>query len=549
MTWAQLKSGEITYRLNGSQSESPVWYQTLETDTVPQLFQGGTVYYYGGEYSNGKPVIELNSFAYDVKTNSNENEATVLYTLNSLAKSAKIDFYAGETKVYTEELAGDNLTQGQHSVTVANEKLGAAGTDITYKITVESMGVLTPSPVGESKKFWSPYGMAINNLPETKSFGTALVGESSSHPNNTGYESDEREGNQGIYAFTPQLESILAADGKAGFNGGMTFTADRAVKTIRISDDGRLFIGNQSGTTNSPIYEGKLDDLNAAWTPVFTGGTLDEESGITYIGEEMQTAMMSSFDVEGKGEDLKIYTLEGDRTGYTQFLLDHYYSHIFALGTKTEWNTLPTSDYAPLTENHWTIAPNPVNVLRDRNGGLWYIQYRANPTAEVPALKHYNAEGKEDYSNINRAQPGGGMAINSDGTMVAFPTANSTVTIYRVNYAPNEIGLITMSGLITFGTIDGSQLTALAFDYANNLWVASNGTETLTRYVVPNILPENTTVTPSNSEANFKVGETKTGIEKIETEQTGDIYTIGGVKVEKAVKGVNIINGRKVMVK
>ena len=549
MTWDQLKSGEITYKLNGSQSESPVWYQTLGTDTIPQLFQGGIVYYYGGEYSNVKPVIELNSFAYDVKTNSNENEATVLYTLNSLAKSAKIDFYAGETKVYTEELAGDNLTQGQHSVTVANEKLGAAGTEITYKITVESMGVLTPSPVGESKKFWSPYGMAINNLPETKSFGMALVGESSAHPNNSGYESDEREGNQGIYAFTPQLESILAADGKAGFNGGMTFTADRAVKTIRISDDGRLFIGNQSGTTNSPIYEGKLDDLNAAWTPVFTGGTLDEESGITYIGEEMQTAMMSSFDVEGKGEDLKIYTLEGDRTGYTQFLLDHYYSHIFALGTKTEWNTLPTSDYAPLTENHWTIAPNPVNVLRDRNGGLWYIQYRANPTAEVPALKHYNAEGKEDYSNINRAQPGGGMAINSDGTMVAFPTANSTVTIYRVNYAPNEIGLITMSGLITFGTIDGSQLTALAFDYANNLWVASNGTETLTRYVVPNILPENTTVTPSNSDANFKVGETKDGVEKIETEQTGDIYTIGGVKVEKAVKGVNIINGRKVMVK
>ena len=45
------------------------------------------------------------------------------------------------------------------------------------------------------------------------------------------------------------------------------------------------------------------------------------------------------------------------------------------------------------------------------------------------------------------------------------------------------------------------------------------------------------------------MGETKDGVEKIETEQTGDIYTIGGVKVEKAVKGVNIINGRKVMVK
>ena len=551
LTDDMLRSGTFTYNtLNGGSSENPIWFQKLGTDTIPRLFTGDIVYKYAGEFMNEKPVIELNSYAYDVKTASDENSATVYYTLNSPAKAAQIDFYAGETKVYTEELAGDDLTQGEHSVTIENSKLGEKGTAITFNITVESLGVLEAAPVGESMKFWSPYGMAINNNPESSTFGIALVSESATHPNASGYISDQRKDNQGIYAFTPQLESIPAADGIPGFTGGLDLSTDRATKTIRISEDGRLFIGNQSGTTNSPIYEANLEDLNADWNPLFTGGTLDEESGITYIGEEMQVARVSSFDVVGKGDDLKLYTLEGDQTGFVDFQQDHYYSHIYNLGSKTQWDGLPTSDYEPLTVNHWTIAPNPVNILCDKRGGIWYIQYRSAPTETVPAMKHYDATGKEDYSNVSRSMPGGGMAMNADGSLIVFPTASSTVTIYSVDYAPMENGMIFMTGVATIPTThDGSQLTAIGLDYANNVWVASNGTETLTRYVAPEALPDNKVTTPSNSRANFTVGEMKTGIQKVNAAGKDEIYTIGGVKVEKAQKGVNIVNGKKVIVK
>ena len=51
----QLASGEICYKLNNSQSETPVWFQTLGTDATPYLFDGLTVYFRNGEYTNVAP--------------------------------------------------------------------------------------------------------------------------------------------------------------------------------------------------------------------------------------------------------------------------------------------------------------------------------------------------------------------------------------------------------------------------------------------------------------------------------------------------------------
>ena len=52
-TTEQFKSGEVTWLLNGSQSEYPVWYQTLGTDTYPLLDDTHkTVYFWGNSYHN-----------------------------------------------------------------------------------------------------------------------------------------------------------------------------------------------------------------------------------------------------------------------------------------------------------------------------------------------------------------------------------------------------------------------------------------------------------------------------------------------------------------
>ena len=94
----------------------------------------------------------------------------------------------------------------------------------------------------------------------------------------------------------------------------------------------------------------------------------------------------------------------------------------------------------------------------------------------------------------------------------------------------------------------------MAFDYAGNLYVASKNSKKMGRYAIPNLNGDKTAeqvyVTPSSARTNFEVGAVSTAIEGVgAADGQNDIYTLGGVRVQKAQKGVNIINGKKVMVK
>ncbi len=48
----------MCYLLNGSKSDSPVWFQTLGEDQLPTIVPGhGTVYNVDGKYSNSEDAI------------------------------------------------------------------------------------------------------------------------------------------------------------------------------------------------------------------------------------------------------------------------------------------------------------------------------------------------------------------------------------------------------------------------------------------------------------------------------------------------------------
>ena len=551
------KSGKMTYQLNNGETENPVWFQNLSEggDERPRLFGTDIVYLYNNKYSNEKPTIELNSYAYGISTQSSTDNVTVSYALNSNAKAAKINFKKGDEVVYTQELAGDELAQGKHAVTVANSNLPEAGTELTYDIEVTSFGVSeafrikAPTASG-TYSFWRPYSIACNTNPYSINFGDVYVTESGYDNNASGYISDERH--NGLFAFDAEFNSIPSADGIAGFQGGLEMqTAGIQVlngteafepKYVTFSQDGRLFVGLMGGKTNSPIWEANPDDLNEPWTPVFTGGEVDPESGITWIGEDIQSGMMADITTSGAGESLKLWTLAcGRSTG--EALVTDYFAYTYDLGTKKQWDTTPSGQVDVLM-NQWTIAPGGVQIAADNQGGLWYVQYRSAPSEEVPALKHINAEGKVDYSNATAVLPGAGIAVSPDGSYVAIVTASGEVTVYNVSYVPNPNGLIMPAPKFKVSTQE-SRITCLAFDYAGNLFAGSPSTETVNRYVIPS-WTNNVTTTPARE--GFKVGAT--GIESIaEGVENGEIYTIGGVRVQKAQKGVNIVNGKKVLVK
>ena len=554
------KSGKMTYQLNEGETDNPVWFQNLAEggDERPRLFGSDIVYFFDNKYTNEKPTIELNSYAYGIETASSADNVTVTYALNSNAKAAKINFKKGDKVVYTQELSGDELTLGKHSVTVANSNLPEAGTELTYDIEVTSFGVANatrvkaPSASG-TYSFWRPYSMAINTNPNSTHFGDLYVTESSYDNTSSDYISADKR--NAIFAFDAEFKPIAAADGKYGFTGGLDFSKEgiRVLdgteafepKSVAFSQDGRLFVGLMGGKNNSPVFEANPDNLDEDWTPVFTGGEVDAETGITWIGDEIQAGMNVDITTSGKGDALKLWTLAcGRSTG--EALVTDYFAYTYDLGTKKQWDTTPSGQVDVLM-NQWTIAPGPVHIAADNNGGLWYVQYRSAPTEEVPALKHINAEGKVDYSKPTDVLPGGGIAVSPDGSWVAIVSGNKRVTVYNVSYVPNPNGLIMPAPKFNVSTVDGDRISALAFDYAGNLYVSSSSSETVNRYVLPS-WSNNVTVTPAPAAAAFKVGAT--GIQSIaEGNENGEIYTIGGVRVQKAQKGVNIINGKKVLTK
>ena len=524
-TEEQLASGEIAYRLTGSKSENAAWFQTLGSDATPHLFSGDVVYLYGGKYINEKPNPQLNAFAYNLEANVVGSNVVVKFDLNADAEAAEIRFYDGEPEIYSEEVPAEALTAGSHSVTIPASKLEVDPTSLRYEVAVTGKGSLDVLKIGDSYKISSPYGLAVNNNPKSKGFGQVLVTDARPLEDN---EEMITYGNPGaLYAFGADYEY------QGAFYGGLDVMAKEPIsiagdykfdfKDIRFTQDGRLFLGRASGTSNSSVYEINPDNLEEAWKPVFTDGELDEATGITYVGDEEQNRMAVGLAFDGDGPDLKMYVLGAQRSN-GEYNTTDYNCAIYNLGIDKEWKTAPSAYFEPLN-GVYTIAPGHVGIHEDGQGGLWYVQYRANPTELLPSVKHFDAEGNEDYSNTTLSTNSGKMAVTADGKYIAIPQGSGKVVVYETNYVPMANGKIFLDPKYNISTTE-TNVTGLAFDYAGNLYAASSASKTLSRYVIPS-WTENKSVTPGGIIGTAGV--------------SGDLNGDGKVDIADAVTVLNIM--------
>ena len=554
VTEEQLASGEICWKLNGEKGEGSHWFQTLGKDAAPHLFVGDYVWKYGDDYQNIRPNLQLNAFASNLSASTNADQIVIGYTLNAEAKSGAINFYVGDELKYSHVLKSGDLFAGGHEVGVDNSLLGVpTGTKVTYALDITSMGVKTVTKIGESYKVWGPYGMVINNDPASKGFGQTLLVESYPQEIKDIYISHDKPG--ALYAFDVNFKPINSVDGTPGFYGGLQIKGETPLaiagtyqfdlRDIRFTADGRLFVARASGVDPCSVYEINPEDLNEPWKPVFKGGTLDEATGITYVGDVEQNRMAIGLAFEGKGADLKMYVLGGQRSDGKNNTSD-YNCSVYNLGTATEWTGAPSANFNAL-DGVYTYSSADVGIHEDGQGGLWFIQNRN--TEENPALKHFNAaEGKEDYSN-QTATSSGKMAMTSDGKYLAIPQGSGKIVLYETDYVPMPNGKISLTPVSVIN-VSETRITALAFDYANNLYVASASTETFSRYAIPS-WNDNKCVTPAVEGFTVGVdGGDPVGIGNVNANvNNGSIYNIAGQRVSKAQKGVYIVDGKKNLVK
>ena len=159
----EFASGEVTYLLNGSSSDSPVWYQNLDNgqdkDTYPVLDGSHGIVY----------CIEEDPVRYSNDPNATAEPTDISSATVTLNQSSFTYNGQSQKPTVTVTLGDKTLTEGTHyTVTYSGDGINAG----TYTVTVTGTGNFT----GTATKDWS---IAKANYDESKTAsGSVLAGSS-----------------------------------------------------------------------------------------------------------------------------------------------------------------------------------------------------------------------------------------------------------------------------------------------------------------------------------------------------------------------------------
>ena len=451
------------------------------------------------QYTFGWDIEDLpkkNAFAYDITMEEtavdgedNKYIYDVSYRLSAPAESATVEVWLnGETKIKeyegtTNASLVNGVVENLNTVSIPSEELrGGKSDNLVFKVSVVSTPVSEPTLYSKSYKFFSPYGLAVNNCEESKSFGRIFATETSTNAiSKTTYMSSSANGGigTGVYAFDPLFDPIKNENGGYGFKCGMTTSATGAkysdvseyildVKRLAVSEDGRLFVGRQNPNYTG-LWEINPNDLNLSGSMIF--------------GETDKTHNIIAMSVQGSGENLKIALLENAKPGFSATAANNKLN-IYNLGGAWSWaEGAPSKAIATKV-----VCPQHTNICFNPDGTAVMVgQYKAGFTASdtTPSYENYLlSSGTANWADIITQSWGGAMAWNVDGTLFAMANGRYTVGVYSVDV--NAEGVPTFTEKWSFTTTCGSYTTALAFDVANNLYVASNSSEVIKCWVLPN---------------------------------------------------------------
>jgi hypothetical protein len=467
-----------------------------------------------------------NAYAYGLKGSLAADYATdtVTYSLNAAATAVSIDIYNGSTLV--KSVASDGLTVGAHSVVVPTSDL-AKGATYTWKVKVTGAKVASGTFVKALGKFYAPYGVVADANPNSKYFGRIYVAESK-YGSAVKYQSSKlANGNgTGLYVFDATGDSLMASNGKYGFTGGMTINNGKIggsnvaafdPKRLAISADGRLFISRLTNNV-SPVYEVNTDNLNADFTPIFSGGTYVPKSfNMVDADGNFIAGPNVAMSVKGSGANLKLALISADSVAllYTQ---SGFRAAEYDLGTATSWTSVPSRFITGL-DKKYSIAYDNTNIQYDINGGVWFFAARSAASATQPDVVHVKSDlTTEDFSvksntnSLSMSYPrNGGFCISADSNYVAFPMNSSRViAVYKMDHSADSVKLT-----LQYSFQAKQSPSALAWDYADNLCAVSNRDEVFELYQLPHPNGIDYVITPAMEAYSISI--------------PADVYLIGSI--------------------
>lgn len=413
-------------------------------------------------------VANKHIMAYDLKAELAGGIYTFSFKSNENATDAQIVFYNESVVIGSQNISGVRI--GENSIQIAAANLpGENGQVLRWSIDLTSSNIDAVTEFSDDSdkfRYYATRGMAINCYPETEGFGTIYLCVPSAGASDGG-STYTKTMTMGFRQFDAAL--TLKNDGNVGFTAGMTWLdASTAPYRVQVGEDGLVYFSANHASMKG-VWRVNEWDMSTATT----GATNVINSGeLTY-----------GFCVEGVGAARTIYAMEG--IGYDASAGGLGNINKYEIGTADVFSGTPV---LVSTANNAKQVNSGDNMATDGNGGFWFYQNRSAEGASMPILAHMTS-GVVDYTSADAAlgladSRRGAFAVSPNKQYLACGTA-AKVTVFKVvSFNTNNVPTLEKVGEFTSDRL-GNNIDGMAFDYANNVYVANSSKEWLQAFALP----------------------------------------------------------------
>ena len=400
------------------------------------------------------------AWAYDLGLGYASDTYTFSFKATTAANATLIFTDAEGTELATHDAGA--VVAGANTVSLPKAQL-PEGDAIYWAVKLTGEAIADLVEVTDASKdiynFYLPQGVAVDNNPESSTFGNIYVVQSTDGASDGGSTRADNQ-KQGIFIYDQTLAELNPTSnvGIIPSNVTLSSTTNRqAMKRIVINP-----------VTNEVAFIHNLDPV-AIWA--VPANNVGGEAKNLIDGLGFTAANAACF-----GEDGSLYVLVSPgypNPGSLYKITDGVVNTLFA--------------------NYGKFGNADVDLASDGRGGVWIAQNRGQLDG-FNQLTHVNAAGEIDFE-VNSTTPHGiESASTARGTMAYNPNedvlalgigATNTIgaSLYKVTYDA-ETGVPSLAFLAKTPSL-GKNVDGLAFDYAGDLYGLSANKERFYKYAVP----------------------------------------------------------------
>ena len=351
---------------------------------------------------------------------------------------------------------------GAHTVSLPKSTFTGIEVDVYWYVKIEGEAITKMAEVTDPTKgiynFVCPQGIAVDNNPNSKHFGQIYVAAATDGTVDRGNQT------RGIFVYNQALEELNTPN--AGYlpsNATLTNTTRQAIHRVAVNPvNGQVtFAYNVSGS--SAVWSMNPDNLAGNAVNLIDGAGITKANSLCF------------------DEDGALYVMDNANTttGGNIYKIQNGEANMFATAQKGY---------------HWGVEENAMSP--DGRGGLWIAQNRWQVDG-YPVLSHIDKNGVVDFAvtssspealkalfpnDDNNASYRGQCAYYVADDILAF-AGNKEAVLFKVTYDANNTPT-NLEKLMSTGKL-GTNIDGVAFDYAGDLYVASETTHRFYKFVVP----------------------------------------------------------------